>query len=115
MRNSPTYKFLSLGTLALLLFCSSVPSLGSAQIPTGMHALVIHVDHAVFFAVGDHVDVLVTSVQGQTSTIIEDTKIAAVNPSDRVVTLFVSPDVAQRTMASGDKGKFGLRLSHCKK
>ena len=112
MRTSPVSKLFSLGALLLLGACFAVPLLGNVQIPPGMRALVIHVDSGVFFAVGDRVDLLVTDMQGETSPVIKDTRIAAVSPSSHLVTFLVSPDVAKKTAAIGDRAKFGLRRSH---
>ena len=46
-----------------------------------MRALDMHVDEDVFVAAGDHVDVLLTTKQGQTSTVIENVEVAAANQS----------------------------------
>ncbi|PYX67406.1 MAG: hypothetical protein DMG74_00130 [Acidobacteria bacterium] len=111
MRRS--HKLVMLGTLALLLSCSAIPPSGSVptvQIPPGMRALDMHVDEDVFVAAGDHVDVLLTIKQGQTSTVIENVEVAAANQSTRVVTFLVSPDDARRVMIAGEQGQFRLRL-----
>jgi len=75
-----------------------------------MRALDMHVDEDVFVAAGDHVDVLLTIKQGQTSTVIENVEVAAANQSTRVVTFLVSPDDARRVMIPGEQGQFRLRL-----
>lgn len=107
----PSYKFVVLGALALSMSCSAIPPSGSApevHIPRGMHAVSMHIDENVSVASGDHVDVLLTTKQGQTSTALENVEVVAVNQSTRVVTFLASPDDAQKVMAA--EGEFRLRL-----
>jgi Flp pilus assembly protein CpaB len=68
----------------------------------------MHLDENVSVASGDHLDVLLTTEQGQTSTALENVEVVAMDQSTRVVTFLASPNDAQKVMAA--EGKFRLRL-----
>jgi Flp pilus assembly protein CpaB len=111
MRRS--HKFAMLGALALFMSCSAIPPSGSTpevHIPRGMRAVSMHLDEDVSVAAGDRVDVLLTTTQGQTSTVLEleNVEVVAVNQNTRVVTFLASPDDAHKVMAA--EGKLRLRL-----
>jgi len=97
--------------LALLLLCSAITPIGSAQtvqIPPGMRLVEIHLARNLPVAPGDYVDVLVTAKQGRTRTVLHNVKVAATDQGTRVVAFLVSPDDAQKVMAAGEQGKFRL-------
>jgi Flp pilus assembly protein CpaB len=104
-------------TLVLFLSCSTTPPSGSVpaihpaiHIPPGMRAVSIHLDESLSGAPGDHVDVSLTTKQGETSTVLENVQLADVNLNARLVTFMVSSDDAQKVMTASEQGKFRLRM-----
>ncbi|MGA8622341.1 MAG: RcpC/CpaB family pilus assembly protein [Candidatus Sulfotelmatobacter sp.] len=105
--------FLSVATLVLLLASCGNPtyrSVPTLRIPPGMRAVSILVHQDISVTSGDHVDVLIIGKGQESTTVLQDVEVVAVDDRVRSVTFFVSPDDARRAMDASEKGQFNLRL-----
>jgi Flp pilus assembly protein CpaB len=78
------------------------------QIPRGMRPVSVHLAENVSVVPRDHVDVLLTTKQGHTSTVVKDVEVAAVDQTTRVVTVLICPSDALKLTTAAEHSKIRL-------